>query len=119
MCDKAGCIKCYHMSCLELKDRPYGKWECPWHFCDMCGKRAFSLCSECPNSFCKDHAEGEIIEIEQDRLVCADHILTRNKKKVSKAEAPSKETTTNDKAKPLTKNVKSKKTPASKPAKTA
>ena len=40
-----------------------GKWECPWHHCDVCGKGAVKLCSECPNSFCKVHIEGNIFDI--------------------------------------------------------
>ena len=42
-----------------------GKWECPWHHCDVCGKGAIKLCSECPNSFCKCHIEGNIFEIRK------------------------------------------------------
>lgn len=49
-----------------------GKWLCPWHHCDVCGKLANKLCSECPNSFCQQHADGVISSIN-DSLVCAEH----------------------------------------------
>lgn len=49
-----------------------GKWLCPWHHCDICGKVASKLCTECPNSFCPQHAEG-VISLIDDNLVCAEH----------------------------------------------
>jgi hypothetical protein len=49
-----------------------GKWLCPWHHCDVCGKLATQLCNECPNSFCPTHAEGVITAIH-DKLICAEH----------------------------------------------
>lgn len=72
MCDKPNCPKVYHLQCLNLAKPPHGKWLCPWHHCDMCGKLASKLCSECPNSFCQQHAEG-VISIIKDNLVCAEH----------------------------------------------
>ena len=49
-----------------------GKWLCPWHHCDVCGKLAIKLCSECPNSFCQPHGEG-VITLIKDNLICAEH----------------------------------------------
>ncbi|KAK7508605.1 hypothetical protein BaRGS_00000171 [Batillaria attramentaria] len=72
MCDKPNCPKVYHLQCLNLAKPPHGKWLCPWHHCDMCGKLASKLCSECPNSFCQQHAEG-VISLIKDNLVCAEH----------------------------------------------
>ena len=46
-----------------------GKWECPWHHCDVCGKGAVKLCSECPNSFCKGHIEENIFDIGKFTLL--------------------------------------------------
>ena len=71
------CPRTYHLECNNLtislfqgllKPNDYlfvfaGKWECPWHHCDVCGKGAVKLCSECPNSFCKVHIEGNIFDI--------------------------------------------------------
>ncbi|PVD31080.1 hypothetical protein C0Q70_10357 [Pomacea canaliculata] len=72
MCDKPNCPKVYHLQCLNLAKPPHGKWLCPWHHCDVCGKLANKLCSECPNSFCQQHADGVISNIN-DSLVCAEH----------------------------------------------
>ena len=79
MCDKGGCSKCYHKDCLGGEVTTRGKWICPWHFCDDCGKSANILCSECPNSYCKAHASGQITELGNGIRVCCDHILTRKK----------------------------------------
>lgn len=46
---------------------------CPWHHCDDCGKPAIKLCSECPNSFCPHHIEGNIFLLPDNKLVCSDH----------------------------------------------
>lgn len=51
-----------------------GKWECPWHQCDMCGKEAASFCEMCPRSFCKQHREGMLFISKLDgRLCCTEH----------------------------------------------
>ncbi|XP_072204318.1 histone-lysine N-methyltransferase, H3 lysine-36 specific isoform X1 [Excalfactoria chinensis] len=73
-CKKAGCPKVYHADCLNLTKRPAGKWECPWHQCDMCGKEAASFCEMCPRSFCKQHREGMLFISKLDgRLSCTEH----------------------------------------------
>ena len=79
MCDKGGCAKCYHKGCLGSEVNPRGKWICPWHFCDDCGKWANILCSECPNSYCRAHSTGQITELGNGIHVCCDHIVTRKK----------------------------------------
>lgn len=73
MCDRTSCSKCYHLKCLTLSDMPKGKWDCPWHFCDICGKRASYYCSICPNSFCGTHREGEVVELSEGVYVCDEH----------------------------------------------
>lgn len=73
MCDKNGCAKCYHVKCLELPKNPHGRWLCPWHFCDECGKNATIKCVECPNSFCKLHAENQVICAGEGKYMCLDH----------------------------------------------
>ena len=60
MCSRKSCYKCYHLECLTIDGVPRGKWDCPWHHCDVCGKAANQLCSRCPNSFCRSHASGRI-----------------------------------------------------------
>ncbi|NXX78670.1 NSD1 protein, partial [Urocolius indicus] len=73
-CKKSGCPKVYHADCLNLTKRPAGKWECPWHQCDMCGKEAASFCEMCPRSFCKQHREGMLFISKLDgRLSCTEH----------------------------------------------
>ncbi|XP_075622956.1 histone-lysine N-methyltransferase, H3 lysine-36 specific isoform X2 [Balearica regulorum gibbericeps] len=73
-CKKPGCPKVYHADCLNLTKRPAGKWECPWHQCDVCGKEAASFCEMCPRSFCKQHREGMLFISKLDgRLCCTEH----------------------------------------------
>lgn len=86
MCDKGGCAKCYHKGCLGGEVTTRGKWICPWHFCDDCGKWANIRCSECPNSYCRAHAAGQITELGNGIQVCCDHILTRKKMSQNQSE---------------------------------
>ncbi|CAI9604047.1 unnamed protein product, partial [Staurois parvus] len=73
-CKKTGCPKVYHADCLSLTRRPAGKWECPWHQCDICNKEAASFCEMCPSSFCKVHREGMLFISKLDgRLSCTEH----------------------------------------------
>ncbi|XP_071166810.1 histone-lysine N-methyltransferase NSD2-like isoform X1 [Mytilus edulis] len=72
MCDKNGCPKSYHLTCLKLSKPPHGKWDCPWHHCDECGKPATKKCALCPDSFCSVHEETNIREV-QGFLLCTDH----------------------------------------------
>ncbi|KAM9340753.1 histone-lysine N-methyltransferase NSD2 [Symphorus nematophorus] len=60
LCDKKTCTKAYHLSCLNLTKRPFGRWDCPWHHCDVCGKNSEVFCQLCPNSFCKAHQKGAL-----------------------------------------------------------
>lgn len=49
-----------------------GKWDCPWHHCDECGKTATAKCSECPNSFCAQHGDKKTREFDS-RTYCLEH----------------------------------------------
>uniref|UniRef100_UPI00358F2462 histone-lysine N-methyltransferase NSD3-like isoform X1 n=1 Tax=Myxine glutinosa TaxID=7769 RepID=UPI00358F2462 len=74
MCGRKGCPKSYHVSCLQLDKPPYGRWDCPWHHCDVCGKASVALCHYCPDSFCKDHQAGALLPTGvEGRLTCARH----------------------------------------------
>ncbi|XP_067132924.1 LOW QUALITY PROTEIN: histone-lysine N-methyltransferase NSD2 [Centruroides vittatus] len=73
MCDRKSCPKSYHLNCLALSKPPYGRWECPWHHCDECGKSSVVMCSECPNSFCKDHGTKVNISKKGDHFICHEH----------------------------------------------
>ncbi|XP_025920231.1 histone-lysine N-methyltransferase NSD3 isoform X3 [Apteryx rowi] len=74
MCDKKDCPKAYHLLCLNLTQPPFGKWECPWHQCDICSNPAVSFCEFCPHSFCKDHEKGALVASALDgRFCCSTH----------------------------------------------
>ncbi|KAM4883632.1 histone-lysine N-methyltransferase NSD3 isoform 6-T6 [Sylvia borin] len=74
MCDKKDCPKAYHLLCLNLTQPPFGKWECPWHQCDICSNPAVSFCEFCPHSFCKDHEKGALVPSALDgRFCCSAH----------------------------------------------
>ncbi|XP_077402449.1 uncharacterized protein nsd1b [Vanacampus margaritifer] len=73
-CKKPGCPKVYHADCLNLTKRPAGRWECPRHQCDVCGKEALSFCEMCPSSFCGQHREGLLFISKLDgKLSCTEH----------------------------------------------
>ncbi|XP_037835007.1 histone-lysine N-methyltransferase, H3 lysine-36 specific isoform X2 [Kryptolebias marmoratus] len=73
-CKKPGCPKVYHADCLNLTKRPAGRWECPWHQCDVCGKEAASFCEMCPSSYCRQHRDGLLFISKLDgKLCCSEH----------------------------------------------
>ncbi|XP_077596420.1 uncharacterized protein nsd1b [Stigmatopora nigra] len=73
-CKKPGCPKVYHADCLNLTRRPAGRWECPRHQCDICGKEALSFCEMCPSSYCAQHREGLLFISKLDgKLSCTEH----------------------------------------------
>ena len=37
ICERRGCRRVYHVDCAGLKEVPRGRWECPVHFCSICG----------------------------------------------------------------------------------
>ncbi|KAK7934446.1 hypothetical protein WMY93_005342 [Mugilogobius chulae] len=74
MCDRKDCPKAYHLLCLSLTKPPYGRWECPWHDCSMCGSAASALCEFCPRSFCPKHEVGSLtVSSLDERLCCSNH----------------------------------------------
>ncbi|KAL0969514.1 hypothetical protein UPYG_G00228270 [Umbra pygmaea] len=74
LCDKKSCTKAYHLSCLDRTKRPFGKWECPWHHCDVCGKPSEAFCQLCPNSFCKNHQDAVLrLWTPTGQLCCQEH----------------------------------------------
>lgn len=64
LCDKSNCSKSYHLNCLGLSMPPAGIWYCPSHYCDHCGRPSTHLCWRCPNSYCEDHADEDLIQID-------------------------------------------------------
>ncbi|MBZ3890383.1 Histone-lysine N-methyltransferase NSD2 [Sciurus carolinensis] len=89
LCDRKLCTKAYHLGCLGLGKRPFGKWECPWHHCDVCGKPSASFCHLCPNSFCKEHQDGTAFRCTQDgRPYCCEHDLGAESGRSAETERP-------------------------------
>uniref|UniRef100_A0A8C7I376 Nuclear receptor binding SET domain protein 2 n=1 Tax=Oncorhynchus kisutch TaxID=8019 RepID=A0A8C7I376_ONCKI len=74
LCDRKSCTKAFHLSCLDRTKRPFGRWDCPWHHCDVCGKPSEAFCQLCPNSFCKNHQEGALRPLPpKGQLCCQEH----------------------------------------------
>ncbi|KAJ1703800.1 hypothetical protein LUZ63_003579 [Rhynchospora breviuscula] len=52
VCDFKNCRKAYHHNCVE-RDESFLEddedWECPWHLCYKCKKKAVFQCYGCPN----------------------------------------------------------------------
>ncbi|NXM33845.1 NSD2 methyltransferase, partial [Oxyruncus cristatus] len=89
LCDRKSCTKAYHLSCLGLVKRPFGKWECPWHHCDVCGKPSVSFCHFCPNSFCKEHQDRTVLSsMLNGQLCCSEHVLGVDSVETRKTEKP-------------------------------
>ncbi|KAG2465618.1 NSD2 methyltransferase, partial [Polypterus senegalus] len=100
LCDKKSCTKAYHLSCLDLTKRPFGRWDCPWHHCDVCGKNSVTFCQICPNSFCKEHEEGVAFISLNGKLCCSEHEdLDSNQAQETVEKAPTLEKTTVRKSK--------------------
>ncbi|XP_043918229.1 histone-lysine N-methyltransferase NSD2 [Protopterus annectens] len=92
LCDRKSCTKAYHLSCLDRTKRLHGKWECPWHHCDVCGKPSVAFCQFCPNSFCKEHQEGAIFSSSLDgQMCCSEHDLDMDAAESMETENPVKE----------------------------
>lgn len=93
LCNKKHCTKAYHLSCLNLTKRPFGRWDCPWHHCDVCGKNSESFCQLCPNSFCKAHEEGAVKQWPPTgQLCCLDHEESEIRQRLETSAITSKET---------------------------
>nr|XP_057933794.1 histone-lysine N-methyltransferase NSD2 [Doryrhamphus excisus]XP_057933795.1 histone-lysine N-methyltransferase NSD2 [Doryrhamphus excisus]XP_057933796.1 histone-lysine N-methyltransferase NSD2 [Doryrhamphus excisus] len=88
ICGKKTCTKAFHLSCLNLSKRPFGRWDCPWHHCDVCGKNSDAFCQLCPNSFCKAHQEGALRLFPQTgHMCCLEHDEQEARLKLDQATA--------------------------------
>ncbi|XP_014272236.1 histone-lysine N-methyltransferase NSD3 isoform X1 [Halyomorpha halys] len=76
LCDDATCPKAYHLSCLGLTKHPAGGWVCPWHQCSVCSATKVQRCTLCINSYCSEHAEGNISLSRNHGLLCFSHNLS-------------------------------------------
>lgn len=73
-CDFKSCMRAFCLDCLNIEKPPYGKWECPCHHCDWCGRRAQYFCSFCPNSFCGSHVKNQLRPSVPNKFdTCLDH----------------------------------------------
>nr|XP_009860574.2 uncharacterized protein LOC100184753 isoform X1 [Ciona intestinalis] len=73
-CDVRACQRAFCLRCLRLTKSPFGKWQCPWHHCDFCGRRAQNFCHFCPNSFCSSHVANQLLPSVPNKYdCCTDH----------------------------------------------
>jgi len=71
LCDDPHCAHCYHAACVGLAHAPQGKWICPWHRCEKCGKDASRQCILCPRAYCSNHTPKDILTFaETQRFIC-------------------------------------------------
>ncbi|CAA3013240.1 zinc finger CCCH domain-containing 19 isoform X1 [Olea europaea subsp. europaea] len=64
MCDRRGCPKAYHPSCVNRDDaffKAKGIWNCGWHLCSICEKNAHYKCYTCAFSLCKGCIKDAVI----------------------------------------------------------
>lgn len=51
-----------------------GRWECPWHQCDVCQRVSSVFCDFCPTSFCREHERGGLVPSAlEGRPCCPKH----------------------------------------------
>lgn len=64
LCDLRTCPKAYHPSCVN-RDAAFfqtkGKWNCGWHLCSTCEKKAEYMCYTCTFSLCKACIKTNVI----------------------------------------------------------
>ncbi|KAL4572963.1 hypothetical protein LXL04_019752 [Taraxacum kok-saghyz] len=56
LCDRRNCPKAYHASCVNRDEAFFqskGSWNCGWHLCSICEKKAEYMCYTCTYSVCK------------------------------------------------------------------
>ncbi|KAL8228447.1 hypothetical protein R6Q57_016031 [Mikania cordata] len=56
LCDRRNCPKAYHPSCVNRDEAFFqskGSWNCGWHLCSYCEKKADYMCYTCTFSLCK------------------------------------------------------------------
>ncbi|KAK9052046.1 hypothetical protein SSX86_028674 [Deinandra increscens subsp. villosa] len=64
LCDKRNCPKAYHPSCINREEAFFqtkGRWNCGWHLCSVCSKKAEYMCYTCTYSLCKSCIKTNVI----------------------------------------------------------
>ncbi|KAJ9550230.1 hypothetical protein OSB04_014275 [Centaurea solstitialis] len=64
LCDRRGCPKAYHPSCVNRDEAFFqskGLWNCGWHLCSICEKKAEYMCYTCTYSLCKACIKTSVI----------------------------------------------------------
>ncbi|XP_024995064.1 zinc finger CCCH domain-containing protein 19-like [Cynara cardunculus var. scolymus] len=64
LCDRRNCPKAYHPSCVNRDEAFFqtkGQWNCGWHLCSICEKKAEYMCYTCTFSLCKACIKTNII----------------------------------------------------------
>ena len=74
-CGRQFCGKIYHKSCLKAPElgTSMSNFECPLHACDICGKVAVYICSQCDHSTCQEHEKGIMYELDDHTFRCKFH----------------------------------------------
>ncbi|KAI3736288.1 hypothetical protein L6452_15827 [Arctium lappa] len=64
LCDRRNCPKAYHPSCVNRDEAFFqskGRWNCGWHLCSICEKKAEYMCYTCTYSLCKACIKTSVI----------------------------------------------------------
>ncbi|XP_071692097.1 zinc finger CCCH domain-containing protein 19-like [Rutidosis leptorrhynchoides] len=64
LCDKRDCPKAYHPACVNRDEAFFqtkGKWNCGWHLCSVCEKKADYMCYTCTFSLCKTCIKSNVL----------------------------------------------------------
>ncbi|XP_076926735.1 zinc finger CCCH domain-containing protein 19-like [Bidens hawaiensis] len=70
ICDKRDCPKAYHPACINRDEAFFqtkGRWDCGWHLCTNCSKKADYRCYTCTFSLCKSCIKTDIILCIRDK----------------------------------------------------
>ncbi|KAJ0433967.1 putative chromatin regulator PHD family [Helianthus annuus] len=64
LCDRRNCPKAYHPNCVNRDEAFFqskGSWNCGWHLCSLCEKKAEYMCYTCTYSLCKACTKKAVI----------------------------------------------------------
>ncbi|XP_047310147.1 zinc finger CCCH domain-containing protein 44-like [Impatiens glandulifera] len=76
LCDRRACPKAYHPTCIKRNEsffRAKSKWNCGWHTCSSCQKKASHyMCLTCTYSLCKTCSKGaDYVCIRENKGFCS------------------------------------------------